>query len=191
MFSDPASAGSEFYPHTHVNRREERGVKKGARKKIRFCVLLVITLVCTTGLFYTVFANAKRARDEVTQRSFDELTSETKRLATSVANTIHTDQVILTAMADLLANQDLSDYRNPAVLEIMRSFDLDKIFISDLELLMPNERMLRRSGIWYNVTSMLDFEKEKAKGAYISDREKNSFETGKTVIEQSLERKNV
>lgn len=56
---------------------------------------------------------------------------------------------------------------------------------------MPNERMLRRSGIWYNVTSMLDFEKEKAKGAYISDREKNSFETGKTVIEQSLERKNV
>ena len=37
----------------------------------------------------------------------------------------------------------------------------------------------------------LDFEKKKAKGAYISDREKNSFETGKTVIEQSLERKNV
>ena len=162
-------------------------MKKDARKKIRFCVLLVVTLVCTTGLFYTVFANAKRAGDEVTQRSFDELTSETKRLA----NTIHTDQVILTAMADLLANQDLSDYRNPAVLEIMRSFDLDKTFISDLELLMPNERMLRRSGIWYNVTSMLDFEKEKAKGAYISDREKNSFEAGKAVIEQSLERKNV
>lgn len=166
-------------------------MKKDARKKIRFSVLLVVTLVCTTGLFYTVFANAKRAGDEVMQRSFDELTSETKRLATSVANTIHTDQVILTAMADLLANQDLSDYRNPAVLEIMRSFDLDKTFISDLELLMPNERMLRRSGIWYNVTSMLDFEKEKAKGAYISDREKNSFETGKAVIEQSLERKKV
>jgi len=107
------------------------------------------------------------------------------------AHPTHPDQVILTAMADLLANQDLSDYRNPAVLEIMRSFDLDKTFISDLELLMPNERMLRRSGIWYNVTSMLDFEKEKAKGAYISDREKNSFETGKAVIEQSLERKNV
>ena len=109
-------------------------MKKDARKKIRFRVLLVVTLVCATGLFYTVFANAKRAGDEVIQRSVDELTSETKRLATDLANTIHADQVILTAMADLLANQDLSDYRNPAALEIMRSFDLEKTFISDLEL---------------------------------------------------------
>ncbi len=154
-------------------------MKKDARKKTRFRVLLVVTLVCAIGLFYTVFANAKRAGDEVIQRSVDELTSETKRLATDLANTIHTDQVILTAMADLLANQDLSDYRNPAVLEIMRSFDLDKTFISDLELLMPNERMLRRSGIWYNVTSMLDFEKEKAKGAYISDRKKTLLRRAK------------
>ena len=88
-------------------------MKKDARKKTRFRILLVVTLVCAIGLFYTVFANAKRAGDEVIQHSFDELTSETKRLATDLANTIHTDQVILTAMADLLANQDLSDYRNP------------------------------------------------------------------------------
>ena len=166
-------------------------MEKDARKKTRFRVLLVVTLVCAIGLLYTVFANAKRAGDEVIQRSVDELTSETKRLATDLANTIHTDQVILTAMADLLANQDLSDYHNPAALEIMRSFDLEKTFISDLELLIPNGRVLCRSGSWYNATRVLDFEEEKAKGAYISDREKNSFETGKAVIEQSLERKNV
>ena len=186
MFSDPAEAGAEFYPHTHVNRREERGMKKDARKKARFRVLLVVTLVCAIGLLYTVFANAKRAGDEVIQRSVDELTSETKRLATDLANTIHTDQVILTAMADLLANQDLSDYRNPAALEIMRSFDLEKTFISDLELLIPNGRVLCRSGIWYNATCVLDFEEEKAKGAYISDREKNSFETGAYVMRNAV-----
>ena len=186
MFSDPAEAGAEFYPHTHVNRREERGMKKDARKKARFRVLLVVTLVCAIGLLYTVFANAKRAGNEVIQRSVDELTSETKRLATDLANTIHTDQVILMAMADLLANQDLSDYRNPAALEIMRSFDLEKTFISDLELLIPNGRVLCRSGIWYNATRELDFEEEKAKGAYISDREKNSFETGAYVMRNAV-----
>ena len=69
-------------------------MKKDARKKTRFRILLVVTLVCAIGLFYTVFANAKRAGDEVIQRSVDELTSETKRLATDLANTIHTDQVI-------------------------------------------------------------------------------------------------
>lgn len=157
-------------------------MKKDARKKTRFRVLLVVTLVCATSLFYTVFANAKRARDEVIQNSFDELTSETKRLATDMANTIHTDQVILTAMADLIANQDLIDYRNPAALEIMRSFDLEKTFISDLELLIPNGRVLRRNGIWYSATHELDFEEEKAKGAYISNREKGSFETGIYVM---------
>lgn len=161
-------------------------MKKGTQKKTRLCALLVVTLICATALAYTVFANSKRAGDEVTQRSFDELTSETKRLATGLANTIHTDQVILTAMADLLANQDLSDYHNPAVLEIMRSLDLEKTFISDLELLIPNGRVLCRSGIWYNATRVLDFEEEKTKGAYISDREKDSFETGAYVMQNAV-----
>ena len=161
-------------------------MEKDARKKTRFRVLLVVTLICAIGLLYTVFANAKRAGDEVIQRSVDELTSETKRLATDLANTIHTDQVILTAMADLLANQDLSDYHNPAALEIMRSFDLEKTFISDLELLIPNGRVLCRSGSWYNATRVLDFDEEKAKGAYISDREKNSFETGAYVMRNAV-----
>ena len=46
-------------------------MKKDARKKTRFRVLLVVTLVCAIGLLYTVFANATRAGDEVIQRSVD------------------------------------------------------------------------------------------------------------------------
>lgn len=157
-------------------------MKKDARKKTRFRVLLVVTLVCATGLFYTVFANAKRVGEEVMRSSFDELASETQRLTLDVTNTIRADQVILAAMADLIADQDLSDYRNPAVLEIMRSFNLEKTFIDDLELLLPNGRMLRRNAIWYNVADMIDFEEEKAKGAYISDRSKSSFEVGDYVM---------
>ena len=154
-------------------------MKKDARKKTRFRVLLVVTLVCATGLFYTVFANAKRVGEEVMRSSFDELASETQRLTLDVTNTIRADQVILAAMADLIADQDLSDYRNPAVLEIMRSFNLEKTFIDDLELLLPNGRMLRRNAIWYNVADMIDFEEEKAKGAYISDREKTLLRRAK------------
>ena len=110
----------------------------------------MVTLLASIALTYTVFASAKRAGDEATQRSFDELTSETKRLAADIANTIQTDGVILTAMADLLANQDLSNYRNPIVLEIMNSFNLDKTFIEDLQLLIPDGMMLRRNGVWHN-----------------------------------------
>ena len=161
-------------------------MKKGTQKKTRLCALLVVTLICATALAYTVFANSKRAGDEVTQHSFDELASETKRLALDMSSTIRADHVILSVMADLLADQDLSDHSNPAVLEILRSFDLDKSFIGDLELLMPDGWLLRRSGIWYNVSNVIDVEAEQAKGAYISDRCKRSFEQGAYVMRNAV-----
>ena len=157
-------------------------MKKETQKKTRFRILLVVTLICATALVHTVFANAKRVGDAVTQRSFDELASETKRLALDISSTIHTDQVILAVMADLIADQDLSNGSNPAVLEIMRAFNLDKSFIDDLELLMPNGQMLRRSGIWEDVSDLIDFEEEQVKGTYISDRSKSFFEAGDYVM---------
>lgn len=78
-------------------------------------------------------------------------------------------------MADLLANQDLSNYRNPIVLEIMNSFNLDKTFIEDLQLLMPDGMMLRRNGVWHNVSGLIDFETEANMGAYISGRTESFF----------------
>ena len=161
-------------------------MKKGTQKKTRLRILLVVTLICATALSYTVFANAKRVGDEVTQRSFDELASETKRFALDVSSTIRADQAILTVMAELLANQDLTDYSNPVVLDILRSFNLDKSFIGDLELLLPNGRLLRQSGIWYDVSNVIDFETEKAKGTYISDRGRRSFETGDYVMRNAV-----
>ena len=142
----------------------------------------MVTLLASIALTYTVFASAKRAGDEATQRSFDKLTSETKRLAADIANTIQTDGVILTAMADLLANQDLSNYRNPIVLEIMNSFNLDKTFIEDLQLLMPDGMILRRNGVWHNVSGLIDFETEANMGAYILDRTESFFAPGEYIM---------
>ncbi len=129
-----------------------------AKGQLRFRIFLVVTLLASIALTYTVFACAKRAGDEATKRSFVRLTSETKRLAADIANTIQTDGVILTSMANLLANQDLNNYRNPIVPEIMNSFNLDKTFIEDLQLLMPDGMMLRRNGTWHNVSALMDFE---------------------------------
>ena len=153
-----------------------------AKGQLRFRIFLAVTLLASIALTYTVFACAKRAGDEATKRSFVELTSETKRLAADIANTIQTDSFILTAMADLLANQDLSNYRNPIVLEIMNSFNLDKTFIEDLQLLMPDGMMLRRNGVWHNVSGLIDFEAEANRGAYISDRVESFFDPGEYIM---------
>ena len=54
----------------------------------------------------------------------------------------------------------MNNYRNPIVLEIMNSFNLDKTFIEDLQLLMPDGMMLRRNGVWHNVSGLMDFAAE-------------------------------
>ena len=74
--------------------------------KTRSRVMLAITLFSAIVLSGTVFVCAKRAGEEVTQRSFDELTTATKELAKDINNATRTDQTILSAMAELIAGQD-------------------------------------------------------------------------------------
>lgn len=71
--------------------------------KMRSRVLLAITLFSAIVLAGTVFVCARRAGEEVTQRSFDELTTATKELAKDINNAVRTDQIILSAMAELIA----------------------------------------------------------------------------------------
>ena len=68
--------------------------------KTRSRVMLAITLFSAIVLSGTVFVCAKRAGEEVTQRSFDELTTATKQLAKDINNATRTDQTILSAMAE-------------------------------------------------------------------------------------------
>ena len=74
--------------------------------KTRSRVMLAITLFSAIVLSGTVFVCARRAGEEVTQRSFDELTTATKELAKDINNATRTDQTILSAMAELIAGQD-------------------------------------------------------------------------------------
>ena len=71
--------------------------------KTRSRVMLAITLFSAIVLSGTVFVCARRAGEEVTQRSFDELTTATKQLAKDINNATRTDQIILSAMAELIA----------------------------------------------------------------------------------------
>ena len=74
--------------------------------KTRSRVMLAITLFSAIVLSGTVFVCARRAGEEVTQRSFDELTTATKELTKDIHNATRTDQIILSAMAELIAGQD-------------------------------------------------------------------------------------
>ena len=148
--------------------------------KTRSRVMLAITLFSAIVLSGTVFVCAKRAGEEVTQRSFDELTTATKELAKDINNATRTDQTILSAMAELIAGQDEDDL--DSVLRIMNTFSLDKTFVSTVALLRPDGTLLLTDGARYDVSSAFDFETEAARGAYISDRVTSYFAPEKLVV---------
>ena len=147
--------------------------------KTRSRVMLAITLFSAIVLSGTVFVCARRAGEEVTQRSFDELTTATKQLAKDINNAARTDQIILSAMAELIAGQDEDDL--DSVLRIMNTFSLDKTFVSTVALLRPDGTLLT-DGARYDVSGTFDFETEAARGAYISDRVTSYFAPEKLVV---------
>lgn len=148
--------------------------------KTRSRVMMAITLFSAIVLSGTVFVCAKRAGEEVTQRSFDELTTATKELAKDINNATRTDQTILSAMAELIAGQDEDDL--DSVLRIMNTFSLDKTFVSAVALLRPDGTLLLTDGARYDVSGTFDFETEAARGAYISDRVTSYFAPEKLVV---------
>ncbi len=148
--------------------------------KTRSRVMLAITLFSAIVLSGTVFVCARRAGEEVTQRSFDELTTATKQLAKDINNATRTDQTILSAMAELIAGQDEDDL--DSVLRIMNSFSLSETFVSTVALLRPDGTLLLTDGARYDVSGAFDFETEAARGAYISDRVTSYFAPEKLVV---------
>lgn len=148
--------------------------------KTRSRVMLAVTLFSAVVLSGTVFVCARRAGEEVTQRSFDELTTATKELAKDINNATRTDQTILSAMAELIAGQDEDDL--DSVLRIMNTFSLDKTFVSAVALLRPDGTLLLTDGARYDVSDTFDFETEAARGAYISDRVTSYFAPEKLVV---------
>ena len=148
--------------------------------KTRSRVMLAITLFSAIVLSGTVFVCARRAGEEVTQRSFDELTTATKQLAKDINNATRTDQIILSAMAELIAGQDEDDL--DSVLRIMNTFSLDKTFVSAVALLRSDGTLLLTDGARYDVSGAFDFETEAARGAYISDRVTSYFAPEKLVV---------
>ena len=151
--------------------------------KTRSRVMLAITLFSAIVLSGTVFVCARRAGEEVTQRSFDELTTATKQLAKDINNAARTDQIILSAMAELIAGQDEDDL--DSVLRIMNTFSLSEPFVSTVALLRPDGTLLT-DGARYDVSGAFDFETEAARGAYISDRVTSYFAPEKLVVRNTV-----
>lgn len=147
-------------------------------------VFLVVTLLTISMLAGTIFLCARKASDEMTQHSFDELTASTKRLAEDYYSGLKNDQVFLSAVAELIAKQESEDV--DTILQVMNSFDFTESFITSMILLLPDGQLLHKDGTWYDVSDRIDFAAEAAKGAYLSDRVRSLFAPENLVVRSAV-----
>lgn len=152
--------------------------------KKRFTLLLSISLAAALILAVSVFFCIRQTSRKMTQYSFDELTASTKRLADEIYETANTDTTILRAMAALISEQSLSD--KDALLRIMNSFDTERSFISYIDLLFPDDRLLNQKGKWKDASGLLSFEDEKEKGSYISNRMQGIWDPSNLVVRNGV-----
>ena len=143
-------------------------------------IFLTVTLLTISMLAGTIFLCARKASDEMTQHSFDELTASTKRLAEDYYSGLKNDQVFLSAVAELIAKQESKDV--DTILQVMNSFDFTESFITSMILLLPDGQLLHKDGTWYDVSDRIDFAAEAAKGAYLSDRVRSLFAPENLVV---------
>ena len=107
-------------------------------------IFLTVTLLTISMLAGTIFLCARKASDEMTQHSFDELTASTKRLAEDYYSALKNDQMFLTAVAELIAKQESKDV--DTILQVMNSFDFTESFLTSMILLLPDGQLLHKDG---------------------------------------------
>lgn len=143
--------------------------KENITQKQHNAFLITLSVVVALVIAVTVTVCVKRTTAKMNQYSFDELEMLTQDVAKQFYDATVTDRIILSAMAQLMAEQPMENM--DAELDIMQSFDLKTSFVTYVELLLPNGRLYRQDGSWADAAGKLDFAAESEKGAYVSDRE--------------------
>ena len=152
--------------------------------KKQWAIFLTATVLTVCLLAVTVLVCAGQAGKAMRQHSFDELAASGRHLAEDYYSTIKNDQMFLSAIAELIARQKLSDV--DTLLRVMNSFSFEESFLTQLILLMPDGQLLHSDGTWYDVSDRVDFAEEARKGAYISDRVASLFAPEQQVVRSAM-----
>ena len=93
-----------------------------SRRKRDGLFLVLLSVVVALVLAVTVLVCVRRTREKMNQYSFNELAALTQDVAKKFYDATTTDRIILSAMAELLAEQPEDDLEG--AFSIMDSFDL-------------------------------------------------------------------
>lgn len=127
-------------------------------------VTLILILLIIGGSFFAT----ERINRREEENAFTRLYEETGALAVEVEEKMGSDREQLETVASVLSEYD--DLSSPRVRRILRSYSSVGM-MSRLELLLPDDTVIRQDGTRVDAQPLLSFEKEAALGAHITNRE--------------------
>ena len=152
------------------------------KKQMRLVALLTVATILILALF--IHRTIRFVDDRVTQSCFDELAGTAKRLAEELRQSVEIDQILLTAMAREMAKAKQAD--DAVLCEIMGSFCFGASYVSYVELLKENGVVLTSDGAAHNAAGVLDFAREAARGASVSDIQRSLSGHGEKVVRSAV-----
>lgn len=145
------------------------------------------SLVVTGAMILLLMAASVAAINEINsieeEKSIQRLYEETDHLANMIEKNAQSDRVALKVLAGIVAEYD--DLHSKELWELLDSYSGVGL-MSEIELLLPNDTVLRRNGKVIDAKGVLSFRDEAAKGEHISNRETDIEDPEKYITRQCM-----
>lgn len=145
------------------------------------------SLVVTGAMILLLMAASVAAINEINsieeEKSIQRLYEETDHLANMIEKNAQSDRVALKVLAGIVAEYD--DLHSKELWELLDSYSGVGL-MSEIELLLPNDTILRRNGKVIDAKGVLSFRDEAAKGEHISNRETDIEDPEKYITRQCM-----
>lgn len=150
----------------------------------QFRAFLLLTLLVALLLALFIGYNIHLVNQDIAATSFKHLSDTAGQLAKEFEERSQMDRMVLQTMARIIATTEDPDTGD--LLNIINAYDLSDSYISYVEILRPDSRMLDAEGTIRDVSASLDFATQVSRGIHISNIETSTKDAGQKVVRNAV-----
>lgn len=141
---------------------------------------LIIPIIIVCIMIAVLLRAIDTIGNRMTDFCFENLKASANHLITDFTMAMDCDRAVLDAMASVIAA--VGPENREQIRTIMTSFDRAASYVSYVELLEPDDRLLHQDGTVFSADGVLSFKSEAEKGRYISEVSPGVFDPADRVV---------
>lgn len=140
-------------------------------------ILAILFLLFFSAMVLLI--STKKNNEVERQQCFERLTEYTEQIGDEIRQNYTSDKAYLEKTAVTFAGYDLTDYRTlKKLLKILGGNGM----ISEVRLLLPDDRLMTENGDFIDVAGKISFQEEEKKGTCLSQRMEDFLDPGRMIL---------